>query len=167
MCPAPELPFGPDVEHHDVPVGEPLGELVAADGGQLRAVAEVRGGELVELGDVLRRDVANRRPQLRHAGAGERVEDAVAVAAGVHQTGAQQMLQVLGGVRDALREFAGDLVDRPFALSEQVDDLGPAPVAEGLGHAGEPVEERVLRRPVGHRRPPARAIRSRSVQAFA
>jgi len=58
---------------------------------------------------------------------------------------------VLGGVRDALPELAGDLLDGPFALREQVDDFGAVAVAKRLRDGGEPVEQRILSCTVTHR----------------
>jgi hypothetical protein len=49
------------VQHDDVSGAQAGGQLVASDGGQLRSVAEVGAGELVEPRDVLGRDVAHRR----------------------------------------------------------------------------------------------------------
>jgi hypothetical protein len=43
-------------------------------------------------------------------------------------------MQVLRGVRGALRDFVRDLVDRALALREQIDDLRPAAAAERLRH---------------------------------
>ena len=60
---------------------------------------------------------------------------------------AARRAEVVRGVGDALVDLAGDLLDRSLALGEEVDDLGPASAAEGLGHRGERVVELVLRFP--------------------
>ena len=47
-------------------------------------------------------------------------------------------------VGDALADLGGELLDVAFTLGEDVDELGPSPVAERLGDLGEPVEQCVL-----------------------
>ena len=99
---------------------------------------------------MLRGHLPDDPPQLGDALAGQRVVDPVAVAAGPDQAHPQQLLQVLRGVRDGLAELASDLVDRTLRLHQQIDDLGTPAIAERPPHTGEPVEQRILRRPVAH-----------------
>jgi hypothetical protein len=54
-------------------------------------------------------------------------------------------MQVLRGIRGALRDLVRDLLDRALALREQIDDLCPAAAAERLGHGRERVEQGHLR----------------------
>ena len=61
---------GSDVDDDDVAGGDPFGELVAADLLEPATVAEVGGGEVVELLVMGGGDVAQRRPQLADAGRG-------------------------------------------------------------------------------------------------
>src|SRR5688572_3139263 len=63
------------------------------------------------------------------------------------------MLQVLGGVRDRLPDLGGELLDRPLALVEDVDELGAAPVAQCFRDRGQTVEQGILGRPVTHTDP--------------
>ncbi len=145
--PGPVLRLGADVEHDHIPFAEPGEQLLAGHRVELGAVAEVRRGQPVELGDVLGGDVAQRRPELGDPWAAQPVVDAQAVPPAADETGAQQVLQVLGGVGDALVDLGGDLLDVPLALGEQVDDLRAPAVAERLGRRGQAVEQPVLRRP--------------------
>jgi hypothetical protein len=55
-----------------------------------------------------------------------------------------QGLQVLGGVRHRLLARAGELVDRPRRLGEQVEQLEAARAGEGLAHQRDRLEQRVL-----------------------
>ena len=120
-------------------------QLAAADLLEPVTVAEVGGGELVELLVVGGGDVAQRRPQFADALGGEPVVDPGAVAAGRDQTGRGEDPEMERGVGDALADLGGELLDVTFALGEHVDQLGSAPVAERLGDLGERVEQRILR----------------------
>ena len=147
---------GSDVDDHDVAGGEPLGELVAADLLEPAAVAEVGGGQLVELVVVGGGDVAQRRPEFADTVGGEPVVDPGPVASGGDETGAGEDPEVERGVGDALADLVSQLLDVALALGEHVDELGAAPVAERLGDLGEGVEQRILRLPITHRQPPQR-----------
>ena len=105
---------------------QPRGQLRAVDRLDAVALAEVRLGEPLEPGDVRGSDVAQRRQQLGDPVAREPVVDAGAVAAGRDEPGAGHRPQVMRRVRDALVDLVGDLLDRPLALREHVDDLAPA-----------------------------------------
>ena len=56
-------------------------------------------------------------------------------------------------VRDGLTDLAREVLDRPLALREHIDDLGPVAVAQRLRDGREGSEERVLRRPLAHLTP--------------
>src|SRR6266496_6693200 len=73
------------------------------------------------------------------------VEDPRPLPARANETRPSENVQVLGGVRDALRDLVRDLLDRALALREQIDDLRPAAAAERLRHRRERVEQRHLR----------------------
>lgn len=45
------------------------------------------------------------------------------------------MLQVLRGIRDALVDLGGDLLDRTLALCQYLDDLSAPAARESLGRA--------------------------------
>ena len=62
-----ELGGGSDVDDDDIACGEPLRQLAAADLLEPVTVAEVRGGQLVELLVMGGRDVTQRRPQFADA----------------------------------------------------------------------------------------------------
>ena len=130
-----------------------VGELVGGDLLDVVAGAEVGVGEHVDVGDVGGGDVAEGGPQLGDAVAGEPVDDALAVASGLQEPGGGEAAEVVRGVGHALVDLAGDLLDRSLALGEEVDDLGPASVAERLGHRRERVVELVLRFPGPVRQP--------------
>ena len=147
MWPAAYSRVGSDVDHHGAAAVEAIGELVGGDLLDCVSGAEVGVGEDVDVGDVGGGHVAERGPQLGDAVAGEPVDDALAVATGLQQAGVGEAAEVVGGVGDALVDLGGDLLDRAFALGEHIDDLGPAAVAERLGHRRERVEQRVLRFP--------------------
>ena len=156
MCPAAYSAAGRTSIDDDVTGGDPFGELVAADLLEPAAVAEVGGGELVELFVMGGGDVAQRRPQLADPVGGEPVVDPGAVAAGGDEAGGGEGAEVERGVGDALADLGGELVDVAFALGEHVDQLGAATVAERLGDLGERVEQRILRLSITHRQPPQR-----------
>ncbi len=88
----------------------------------------------MHLGDVPLGDLAHRRPQVADPIAREPVIDASAFPTRAHQAGAQEQLQVVGGVGEALVDLGRDLLDRALALGEHVHDLGAAATAEGLRH---------------------------------
>ena len=81
-------------------------EVVAGDGAERAAVSEVVGGQLFEPGDVLLSGLSHGPPQLTDDRAGQRVVDPGALTAGLDQSGAQQTLQVLGGVGHGLVDLA-------------------------------------------------------------
>src|SRR5438132_8944622 len=141
---------GTDVEHDYVAGTQSLCELVTTDLFDAVRRAEVGASELVEVGDVSGGDVAHRSPQLGDALAGEAVEDAGAVAPGGEYAGPCQGPEMVRGIRNALADLIREVVHRPLPLSEHVDDLGAVSVAERLRHRSQPLEERVLRRPVCH-----------------
>jgi hypothetical protein len=57
---------------------------------------------------------------------------------------------MMRGVRKRLPDLGRDLVDRPLALGQHVDDLGPAAISERLGHRSERVEQRVFSVSLAH-----------------
>ena len=65
MWPAAYSALGADVDHDHVTVGEPTGELVAADLLEVVAAAEVGAGEVVDRVVVGGGDSTERRPQTR------------------------------------------------------------------------------------------------------
>ena len=138
------LGLRPHVEHDHIAAGEPSLKL---DGGQvldLSAVAEVFVREHGDVGDVPDGDVAHGRPQVADPVAGQAVVDARSLAAGTHESRAREDLQVLGRVRDALRDLTGELVDRALALGEHVHNLRTATVPDRLRDGGKRVEEGCL-----------------------
>ena len=79
--------------------------------------------------------------QLADPIAREPVVDPRALPTRAHQAGAQEQLQVVGGVGEALLDLGRDLLDRALPLGEHVDDLGPPPAAKRLGYRRERIEE--------------------------
>src|SRR5207245_6552351 len=90
-------------------------------------------------------DIADRSPEVAHALARKPVEDPRPFPARANETRPSENVQVLRGVRDALRDLVRDLLDRTLALRKQIDDLRPATAAERLRHRRERVEQRHLR----------------------
>ena len=68
----------------------------------------------------------------------------------VSTPGAGHGPEVVRGVGDALADLVGDLVHRPLALGEHIDDLCSAPAGQRFGDLGEPLVQRVLGDPVTH-----------------
>jgi hypothetical protein len=101
-------------------------------------------------GDLLGGDVAQRRPQLGDALAGQPVVDPCAVPAGGEKAGPCHRPEVVRRVRHGLVDLARDVLDRALALRQEVDDLGPPPAGEGLRHLGEAFVQRVLGDSVTH-----------------
>jgi hypothetical protein len=62
-----------------------------------------------------------------------------ALAPSADETGAQQELQVLAGVRDALADLVREVLHPALALGEDIHQLGAPAVAERLGHRCERV----------------------------
>jgi hypothetical protein len=56
----------------------------------------------------------------------------------------------MGSVRHALADLAGDLLDRPLALGQQVCDLRPPPARQRPGNLGKPLIQGILRSTVSH-----------------
>jgi hypothetical protein len=54
---------------------------------------------------------------------------------------------MVGGTRDTLADLRRHVLDRPLALSEEIDDLGAPPAPERSRDRGERVEQSPLRRP--------------------
>jgi hypothetical protein len=90
-------------------------------------------------------DVPHGGPELRDPLAGQPVEDMRPLAARANEPGPCEDAEVLRRVGDALRDLRRDLVHRPLALREDVDDLCPPPAAESLRHRRQCVEEGGLR----------------------
>ena len=140
----------PHVEHQHLTAGEPDGQLVATDDLDPFPAAQVGVGEPVQAGHVLGRRLRQCRPQVGDPVAGQRVEDSGAVAAGRHQPGPRHCPQVMGGIRHALADLAGDLLDRALTLGQQVCDLRPPPARQRPGNLGETLVQCVFRRAVSH-----------------
>ena len=147
-----ELAYRADVEHDEVPARRPAQEVVQCDDGGLLVVV------LTEV-DPPRR-FGTRYPGLGESAypvddggdvlTGERVVNAGAVLPAHHQAGSAQSLQM--GRHRGQTEFRGrgELVDRPLALSEQVEQLEPTSVGQRLPHLGEVLVEGVLGVRIGH-----------------
>ena len=119
-------------------------QLIAADGVDLAAIAEVGVGERVEVVDLAGSDTPHGPPQLQDVVAGEPVVDVGALTAAADQSGGRQCAQVVRGVGDGLADLAGDLLDGALALGEELDDQGSSPRRERACDRRERVEELVL-----------------------
>src|SRR5437660_12506620 len=101
--------------------------------------------QLIHLCDVPDRDIADRRPEIAHPLARQPIEDPRPLPARANETRPSEYMQVLRGIRDALRDLVRDLLDRTLTLREQIDDLRPAAAAERLRDRRQRVEQRHLR----------------------
>src|SRR5213594_4362887 len=97
--------------------------------------------QLIHLCDMAHRDIADRRPEIAHPLARQPIEDPRPLPTRANETRPSQNMQVLRRVRDALRDFVRDLLDRALALREQIDDLRPAAASERLRYRRERVEQ--------------------------
>ena len=139
------FPLGPDVEHDNVAARQPLPELGCGEMLDPVPPAEVLVCEHADLGQMTNGDLADRRPELGDLIAREPVDHPRSLAARTHEPCAREDLQVLRRVRDRLRDLIGDLLDRPLALREHVDDLRAPPAAERLRNRRQAVEQGRLR----------------------
>jgi hypothetical protein len=138
------LGLGSDVEDYDLPLLDALfqfGRRKQFDGVPL---TQVFARKHRHLGDVARGDVTNRCPQLRHPLASEPVEDTIPIAPRPRQAGPGEQAQMVRGGGHALSDLRCDLLDRAFALREQIDDLGAPPAAKCRANRSERVEQRAL-----------------------
>src|SRR5439155_14193848 len=108
------------------------------------AVSQVAAGQSVDLGDLLRREIAEGSPQLDHLRTRHAVHDPGPVTIAFEQPSPGHGPEVMRRVGDALSDLGRQLLDRPGPLGEDVQDLHPASAAEGLGHRAESVEELAL-----------------------
>jgi hypothetical protein len=104
----------------------------------------------VDLGQSGGPQVAQRAPQREHFGGGESVHDVEAAFVRLDQTRLPQNLQVGRGVRQALANLLGQLVDRTLALPEQVEQLQTVCAGQRFADRGELGVQTVLERAVVH-----------------
>jgi hypothetical protein len=79
----------------------------------------------------------NRGADVKDGGIGEAVMDKQSLLAALDQGGLPQGLQMLGRVGQRQSSLAGEGVDRPFSLSEELEDLHPMGTSEGFADAGK------------------------------
>ena len=148
--PGPVLGLGTDVEHDHLAARQPLLKLGGGDLLDPVPFAQILVGENAHLGHMANRDVADGGPQLADPLVGQTVEDPVPLTPRADQPGSRQHLQVLRGVRDALRDLTRELLDRALPLIEDVDDLRPPTAPERLRDRRQRIEQRHLRRTTRH-----------------
>ena len=112
------------------------------------AWAEVGAGGGLDVGQVGAGHRPQQRQQLGDVGAGQPVVDLGAVAAGGHQVGRLQGLQMRRRGGQAELAGAGQGIDGALALGQQVQQLQALSAAQGLADPGELVEQRVLGGPI-------------------
>ena len=61
-------------------------------------------------------------------------------------------------VGHTLPDLISELVNRPFALGEDIDDLGATSTCQRFGNLGERVEQRVLGSPITHLAHPTSSV---------
>jgi hypothetical protein len=133
----------PDVDDHGTRLHE-VGKLPPVHGPKFGPVAQIGRCQPVDARDVLGSDVAQHRPQLGHAIAGEPVVDPRPVSPRGHESRAGQGAQMVGGVGEALPDLLGEFLHRPLPLGEDVDELGTPTAGQRASRLGERVEERLL-----------------------
>ncbi len=136
------LDCGADVDDDDIAVARACEEVTAVDRFEVVARLEVVVFELRDLGEPGRGDVAECAEECGDVGAGEPVEDPGPRTPGVDDPGATEGLQVRGRGGDPEAGRARDGVDAALALREQVEDLDPLGMRDGLGDPGELLVER-------------------------
>jgi hypothetical protein len=144
------LRLWPDVEHHYLAAGKAVRQVRRRDLFDVASFTQVLIRQHGDFGDMPSRDVANRRPQLGHTIARQPIDDTNAVTTRTNEASASKYAEMMGGVCERLADFCGDLVHRPLALREDIDNLGPAAISERVGHRRERVEQRVLCLAVAH-----------------
>jgi len=148
--PGRELRWRADIEHHDLTALQPGHQLLAAHDLDAVTLAQVGASQPVQPRDLFRRHVTHGHPQFGHPLAGQPVEDARSLPAGGHDACPGHRPQVMGGVRHALAEFTGDLLDRALTLGQQIRDLRPAAAGQRLRHLREGIKQCFLSNPVSH-----------------
>ena len=96
------------------------------------------------------RDLTDGRPQVCDPLARKPVDDSRPFPPRANQPGPREHVEMLGGVRDALRDLVRDLLDGTLTLRQQVDDLRPAAATQRLCCGCERIEQRRLRRGTCH-----------------
>lgn len=134
------------VEEDDVPGLGAADELVAADRLELAGCPEVRADDLLDLGQAVVGDRAQRRQQLQHVVAREAVEDPWPLAPRLDEPCLAECLEMRGSQGYARVGLAGQGLDAVLALGEEVEQLDPAGAGQGLADSGELLVEGGLRR---------------------
>ena len=137
-----ELVGGADVDEDDVAAPQALQQLIAVDA--LDLLAEVVTRRALDLRQPLGGGVSQREPEAEHVLTRQLVADPGAVPLAGDQAGRVQGLQVLGGIRHRLLARLRQLVDRAWALGEQVEQLEAARAGEGLAHHRDRFEQGCL-----------------------
>jgi hypothetical protein len=145
-----ELGRRANIEHDSVTGFQTSFELASSHRLQAAAIAYIGGGQFVDTGNMFGRDVAHRCPHLADTITRQHVHDPGAFAAGAQHTRSGHRPQMMRGVGHTLTDLIGELLDGPFALGEDINDLGAPPTRKSLGDLGECVEECVLGCPVTH-----------------
>ena len=83
------------VDHHDIAASQPGCELVSGDRLDVAPVAEIRGREPFDPGDVFGGHIAQRRPELTDSLARKHVKMRVCPRRPGQQAGARQRVQVM------------------------------------------------------------------------
>ena len=143
-----ELDERAHVDNDDIAGGEPINVFGPVDLLELVAVAQVRGGQFVELSVMRGRDRTHSRPEFTDSRRGQSVVDPSPVTSGGHQSCGGEDPDMKPGVRDTLTDLGCQFIDVTLALGEYVDQLGAASVTERLGDLSERVEQRILSLPV-------------------
>ena len=138
----------PHIDHRDVSGLDPLEKIGATD--LLGSWAEVGVGSNFDIGQVGAGHRPHKRQQVGDIGAGDPVIHLGAVAAGAHQVGRLQGLQMRRRGAQAELTGAGQGIDCALALGQQVQQLQALSTAQGFADPGELIEQRVLGGPITH-----------------
>ncbi|MNN36817.1 hypothetical protein D3C81_1507260 [compost metagenome] len=107
---------GPHVEHGDAGFAHALEQLVARDRFHVVAAAQ-----RLQFAALVLRVYVQRGQQLHDGAAAEPVQHALAVAPRLHETGAPQLLQMLGGIGHGQARQLHQLLHRIFAMRDLLE----------------------------------------------
>ena len=100
--------------------------------------------EPVDLGQALLAQIADRLPEPEDPFIGQAIVRVGAFAADIDELGTPQCLEVLGGVGEGEAGLSREFFHRALALGQEVEQLEPVRVGDGLAYPGELVVEQIL-----------------------
>jgi hypothetical protein len=123
--PGPVLPLRTDVEDDHAPVAQAPQQLGGVHGLKRVPVPQVGLQDTVDLGETRLREGADGLPRPEHVLVCESVVHVDTLAARLDHPGRLERLEVLRRAGHGHRRLSGDLLDRTFALCQEVHYLKP------------------------------------------